>query len=113
MVSDVASPRVVFPLTVKSDERVAAPVKVVTPVTARVEESTVAPVNVVAPDTVNVPVMDGESFKEIDFDSPKAISPPPVRLLPAVMVIFALVKVELGILVIVFEEPEIVLFVIV
>ena len=78
-----------------------APVKVVVPVTAKVEESTVAPA------TVNVPVIDGESFKEIDFDSPKAISPPPARLLPAVMVIFALDKADIGILVKVFVDPEI------
>ena len=91
--------RVVAPVTPSVDDRVVAPV------TARVEE------RVVAPATVKVPVMDGESFKAMVAEEPKVISPPPVRLVPAVMVIFELARAELEILVMVLLDPLIVLLV--
>ncbi len=52
-------------------------------------------------------VIEGESFKAIVMEDPKVISPPPVKLVPAVTVTLELVRAELGILVRVLEEPEI------
>ena len=91
--------------------------KVVAPVTPRVEERVVAPVvvkvdeRIVGPVTVKVPAMVGESFKDIVADPPNTMSPPPVRLVPAVSVILLFVKAELDMLVKVLDEPEIVLLI--
>jgi len=71
------------------------------PITLRVE------LRVVAPETAKVPAKVIESFKDKVPDPPKTISPPPVKLVPAVTVTLELVKAELGILVKVFDEPDI------
>ena len=105
MFEAVTSARVVEPVTFRVD-------KVVAPVTAKVEPTVVAPLKVVAPETAKVP-MAIESFKAKVPDPPNRISPPPVKLVPAVMVILALVKAVAGILVMVLLEPLIVLLVIV
>lgn len=79
--------------------------KVAAPVTSRVEERIVAPL------TVKVPEIVGEDFNDKVTESPRFASPPPVKFVPAEIVIFEFVKAEFGILVRVFVDPEIDLFV--
>ena len=57
------------------------------------------------------PAKVGESLPEIVIDEPNSTSPPPVRLVPAVTVTLWFAKAELGILVKVLSDPEIVLLV--
>ena len=96
--------KVVAPVTPSVED------KVVVPVTPKVEEAVTAPVKVEAPVTVNVPDIEGESFKAREIDSPNFTSPPPVKLVPAETVTLAADKAELGILEKVLSEPEIDLF---
>lgn len=62
--------------------------------------------NLTTPPAVNVPLKEMESFKEMVAEEPKVISPPPVRLVPAVTVILLLLRAELGMLVKVLLEPD-------
>ena len=83
---------------------------IILPPTERVPET------VASPTTPKLPEMVAEaremlSFKETVAEDPREISPPPVKLVPAVTVTLELDKAELGILVKVLEEPERVLFV--
>lgn len=110
----IVEPKVEAPETLRVLESVEAPV------TARVEESVVAPstvrvdatvdARVEVPDTFKVPDNAIESFSPTVTDDPSSTSPPPVRLVPALIVILLLVKAELGILVRVLSDPEIDLF---
>lgn len=70
-----------------------------------------SPVKVVSPVTVKVPDKEMESFKDRVADEPKEISPPPDKLVPAVTVTLLLDRAELGRLVKVLLEPDMLLLV--